>query len=115
PATYLGGTGSSSAGSFYSFGAAGASDRALGGLGSGGAYFGAPASNTVAGWIAVGITNNSNVDQTSFAVNYDGEQWRDGGNASLATQTMVMEYGFGNSFSSVTTWTAAGDPFNFTS
>ena len=41
--TYSTGTGSSNAGNFYSFGPAANSDRALGGLGSAGLYFGSPA------------------------------------------------------------------------
>ena len=45
-------TGSSNTGSFDSYGLAGSSDRALGGLAAGSAYFGAPATGSVAGWIA---------------------------------------------------------------
>lgn len=111
--TYLGGTGSSNSGSFYSFGASGDGERALGGVGSGGSYFGSPASGTVAGWSAVALTNNTGAAIDSFTVNYDGEQWRNGGNTSA--QTMVLEYGFGASFASVGSWTAPGAGFNFTS
>src|SRR5204863_10142841 len=49
--TYNSGTGSSNTGNFYSFGAAAATERALGGVASGGAYFGSPATGAVAGWI----------------------------------------------------------------
>lgn len=46
---------------------------------------------------------------------YNGEQWRDGGAATPNAQTMVVEYGFGTSFTAVSTWTPAGSGFNFTS
>lgn len=112
-ATIVGGTGSSNAGSFYSFGAAGSAERALGGAASGGAYFGAPAAGAIAGWMVVAFTNNTsgNIDNFSFA--YDGEQWRNGGNTSA--QTMVMEYGVGSSYASVGSWTAPGGSADFTS
>lgn len=109
--TVAAGTGSVNNGYFYSFGSS-ASDRALGGTGSGGTYFGSPASGAVAGWIAVALINNSGIAIPSFTVNFDGEQWRNGGNTSK--QTMVMQYGFGSSFSSVS-WVNAGSAFDFTS
>jgi hypothetical protein len=114
---YSAGAGSSGTGSFYSFGTGTDSDRALGGLASGSAYFGSPApsSGTVAGWLAVSFTNNTGAPITNPEIRYDGEQWRNGGNSSLASQTMVMEYGVGSSFTAVGTWTAAGTVFNFTS
>jgi hypothetical protein len=110
------GTGSSSTGSFYSFGVLGSgllTDRALGGLGSGAAYFGSPVAGTVAGWIALGLTNNTGAPINKLTLGYDGEQWRDGGNTS--SQVMKLEYGFGNSFSTVPTWAAPGGSFDFTS
>ncbi len=114
--TYAAGPGSSNAGAFYSFGVAGVNpleERALGGAASGGAYFGSPSSGTVAGWWAVAITNNTGAALSSFTVGFDGEQWRNGGNANA--QTMVMEYGYGASFGAVATWTAPGGAFDFTS
>ena len=114
--TYDASTGSATAGTFYSFGVAGTNavtDRALGGLASGNAYFGSPPSGTVAGWMAVGLTNNTGVAITRPAVSFDGEQWRNNGNTTQ--QTMVMEYGKGATFAAVTTWTPAGSSFNFTS
>lgn len=111
--TYGGDNGASNSGQFFSYGSTGSSERAFGGLGSGGAYFGSPASGSVAGWIAVSLTNNSGGDLSSFIVNFDGEQWRNGGNTDV--QTMVLEYGFGASFTTVATWTAAGGAFNFNS
>lgn len=111
--TYSGGTGSSSTGSFYSFGASAATDRALGGLASGGTYFGSPSSGAVAGYIAVQITNNSGSALDSFTLGFEGEQWRNGGNTTA--QAMVLEYGFGSTFAGVTTWTAPGGAFNWSS
>jgi len=115
--TYAAGTGSSTTGAIYSYGVAGVNpvgDRSLGGLASGNTYWGTPgpASGAVAGWWAVAITNNTGSTLTDFTVNFDGEQWRNGGNTSA--QTMVMEYGYGASFTSVS-WTAPGGAFNFIS
>jgi len=105
--------GSSSTGSFYSYGSTSSSDRALGGLGSGGSYFGSPGVGAVAGWIAFAATNTTGSTINSVTVNFNGEQWRNGGNTTA--QTMVMQYGFGTSFTSVPTWTPAGTTFNWTS
>jgi hypothetical protein len=110
---YVAGDGSGNTGGFYSYGSTGSADRALGGLGSGGAYFGAPASGAVAGWIVLALTNTSGHMLDGFTLHYDGEQWRNGGNTSA--QTMVLEYGFGASFASVSSWTAAGALFNWAS
>ncbi|MDB6000981.1 MAG: putative extracellular nuclease [Rhizobacter sp.] len=110
--TYAANTGSSNAGAFVSFGAAGNNDRALGGVGSGGAYFGAPASGAVAGYIAASFVNDTGAQLGGFDLGFDGEQWRNGGNTSA--QTMVFSYGFGSSFADVT-WTAPGAGFDFSS
>lgn len=106
--TYSTSTGSNgSTAGFFSFGSAGNSDRALGAVitnafaGSGG---------TVS--TALALTNNSGSALTSFTVRYDGEQWRNNGNASA--QSLVLQYGFGSSFAGIT-WTNAGSAFNFTS
>jgi hypothetical protein len=110
--TLLGGTGSGNAGSFYSFGAAGSSERALGSTASGGTYFGSPATGAVAGWIAVAFTNNSGTVLDGFNFRFDGEQWRNGGNT--ATQSLIFEFGFGDSFA--TTSFSPGSTFSlFTS
>lgn len=111
--TIVGGDGSSNTGSFYSFGTAASTDRALGGLASGGTYFGSPAAGALAGYIALAVSNDTGVALASFTVGYTGEQWRNGGNATA--QTMVLEYGFGSSFGTVASWTAAGSGFDFTS
>ncbi|WP_414561676.1 MULTISPECIES: ExeM/NucH family extracellular endonuclease [unclassified Anabaena] len=67
------GTGSNNAGSLYSFGATGDTDRALGSV----------ASNTT-GDIYYGIRflNDTDVVIPSLAINYIGEQWRNGGNTT---------------------------------
>jgi len=111
--TYLGNDGSSNTGSFYSYGTAGSADRALGGLGSAAAYFGTPASGAIAGYIAASFTNVSGSTLSGFTLGFDGEQWRNGGNTTA--QSMVMEYGFGSSFSSVSTWNAPGANFDWAS
>jgi hypothetical protein len=111
--------GSATNGRFYSFGAN--SDRALGGIGSG--AFGYPgdrattlAANQSAGWIAASITNSTGTPLTKFTLAYDGEQWSDAGdNEPPYAQTMQFEYGVGTNFSTVSSWTAPGGIFNFTS
>ena len=64
---YNAGTGSSTTGSFYSFGGSGATERALGSLASG-----------TPGNFAYGIrfTNDTGLARTNFIVSYTGEQWR---------------------------------------
>ena len=77
---YAADSGTSTTGSFYSYGATGNSDRALGGLGTGGTYFGSPASGAIAGWIAFSATaapsNNKATAEvgsgTSFGSGCDG-------------------------------------------
>ena len=107
------GTDTSSTGAFRAFGDSGSSERALGGVASGGTYFGSPASGAVAGWIAVAFTNGTGAALEGFSVGFNGEQWRNGGNTSA--QTMVLEYGYGASFGTVASWAAAGGSFDFTS
>ena len=70
------GTGSSTAGSFYSFGSTDSMERALGGVGSGGTYFGSPASDAVAGWMALALVNDTSATIDDLYLNYTGEQWR---------------------------------------
>lgn len=111
--TYGADTGGSNTGSFRSFGDAGSSERALGSTASGGAYFGSPASGALAGTISVALTNTSGSTLAGFTLGYSGEQWRNGGNTSA--QPLSFDYGFGATYAAVTTWTAAGAGFNFTS
>lgn len=70
------GTGSIGTGSLYSFGAAGAADRALGAVASG------SADPVLFGLIFV---NNSGSNVTSCSVSYTGEQWRNSGSANVHT------------------------------
>ncbi len=83
-------TGSSNAGALYSFGVAGTNpntDRALGGIASGGTgtFF----------WAGCYV-NNTGAPLTSVTIAYTGEQWRDGGNAVPVAQTMVFQYQVAN-------------------
>jgi len=110
---YASGTGSSNAGSFYSFGPAADSDRALGGAGSNGTYFGNAAAGSVAGWFALALTNATAAAIDELDLSFAGEQWRNGGNTS--TQDMVMEIGFGADFNTVTNWSAPGGGFTWSS
>ncbi|MCT7967674.1 putative Ig domain-containing protein [Laspinema sp. D1] len=109
--------GSSNRGSFYSYGLTDESDRALGGIGSRSDYFDNPATGTIAGWIAFAATNNTGLPINSITLNFDGEQWRNGGSLTPPTrqQTMRLEYGLEATFDTVTTWTMPGGNFNFTS
>ncbi len=103
--------GSSTTGTFYSFGSA-AGERALGAIGSGGAYWGSPANGATAGWMAVAFTINTSAAVNSFTISYTGEQWRD---ANTSAQNLLLEWGVGATFGAVTTWTAPGGSFDFTS
>lgn len=98
------GTGSSNAGGFYSFGSAGSSERALGSVASG---------STGTLNYALALTNNSGVALNSFTLNFDGEQWRNGG--VTAVHQLTVQYGFGATYAGVTNWTAAGASFDFSS
>ncbi len=111
--SYNVGPGSSIIGSFYSFGSTDANDRALGGVGSGGTYFGSPASDAVAGYIAVALKNLSGSSYTEFTIQFRGEQWRNGGNTTA--QSMVLQYGFGDTFTEVNSWTSPGGTFDYAS
>jgi len=100
---YLADDGTSNAGKFRSFGAAGSTERALGGVGSG----------SLSGWIAVAFDNATGHDLTGFKIGFDGEQWRNGGNATV--QSMVLQYGFGSSFATVANWVTPGGNFDWSS
>lgn len=63
---YTAGTGSSNAGDTYSFGSAGSTERALGGLQSG----------SLIPTIGASFTNNTGGTITSLNIAYTGEQWR---------------------------------------
>jgi hypothetical protein len=80
---YAIGTGSGNGGSFYSFGAISAADRALGGVGSGGAYFGSlrPPRCPSAGCLRC-RQQDGRCHERDF--DFDGEQWRNGGTSAHA-------------------------------
>jgi len=102
--SYRADTGASNAGAFYSFGAANSTERALGSIGS---------ASLNDGYIALAVTNNSGAALQGFKLSFDGEQWRNGGNTTA--QTMVFQYGFGSSFTTVAHWNTPGAGFNFSS
>lgn len=104
-AAYLADDGTSNAGKIRSFGAAGSTERALGGVGSA----------SYSGFIAVAFTNATGADLSGFKIGFDGEQWRNGGNTTLAAQSMVMQYGFGASFATVANWVTPGGNFDWAS
>lgn len=88
--TYNVATGSSNAGALYSFGIAGTNavtDRALGGIGSGG--------TGTFHWAGCFI-NNTGAELASVDIAYVGEQWRDGGNATNVAQPLVFQYQVAN-------------------
>src|SRR6218665_414004 len=82
-------TGTGTGGGFKNYGSAAAADRALGTL----ATKSIGASGTVAGYIAAAFKNTSGGNFDSFPISFDGEQWRNGGNAAI--QGLTLEYGFG--------------------
>lgn len=81
--------GDTTTGRFYSFGSIGDPERALGGIGSGGTYFGSPASGALAGYWGVKIQNNTGLTLSEFDVEYTIEQWRD---ANTSSQQLVAEW-----------------------
>jgi hypothetical protein len=107
---------SAAEGNFFSFGAAANSERALGAVGFGN-YAGANGFpfGVSLGWIAASFTNDTGGTLPEFTVGYRGEQWRDAGNGSPDPQEMIFEYGFGSSFATISSWTAPGGLFDWTS
>lgn len=89
--TVTAGTGSSNTGGFYSFGAAGSGDRALGSVASG-------ATGTLT--YALALTNDTGVDLSGFVLSFSGEQWRNGGSAGV--QSLSVQYGFGGAYTAAT-------------
>ena len=84
--TYRADNGSSSSGAFYSYGEYQQHQSGLGELGFGRRRWpsgsSGPASGAMAGWYAVALTNSTSETLDSCTINYDAEQWRDGGNAN---------------------------------
>ena len=112
-ASYNANNGSANTGSFYSYGSNDSTDRALGGLGSNGSYFGSPSSGALAGWLALSLTNETGTVLTNLNISFTGEQWRNGGNSSA--QSMLLQYGFGTSFTAVGSWTSPKGNFDWSS
>lgn len=111
--TYRVNNGDSASGSFFSYGLGSESDRALGAVGSGGAYFGTPAAGTNAGFMALALRNTTGQPLTRLSLQYTGQQWRQG--ASDDVNTLVLQYGLGETVADVQTWVAPGTAFNFDS
>jgi hypothetical protein len=92
-------TGSSSTGNTYSFGAAGAADRALGSI----------ASNTLTPSYGVLFYNESDSIITTLTISYTGEQYRYGGRTTGTQDSLRFEYSLsatGLAASGGGTWTA---------
>ena len=100
--TSYGASAGPSVGGFYSLGTDSSSERALGAVGS----------SAFEGWIAVAFANNSGSTVNSFTVGFDGEQWR---NSKAGPQTMVLQYGLGSTFETVSSWISPGGTFDWTS
>ncbi len=81
------GAGTATTGGFMSFGTSTSTERALGAVVSG---------TTVATagqeYFALRLTNNVGYTLDSFTLGYDGEQWRDGGNATPVPKTWTVQY-----------------------
>lgn len=81
---YNSGNGGSNAGALYSFGTTGSTDRALGSVGSG-------STGTV--FYGARFKNNTGTTITSLKITYTGEQWRNGGVASVQTVNFAYQTG----------------------
>ena len=103
------GSGQPSTGAFYSYGADGSTERALGILNSGGIT-----PNGSDAYIALRLVNNTGVTLNSFTLTYDGEQYRVGNSNTAET----LQFGFsttatGADWFSTATFTSA-PALNFT-
>ena len=93
-ATYTAGTGSANGGDSYSFGAAAATERALGGLQSGSLIpsFGAQLQNNTGGIL------------TGLVISYTGEQWRLGTSARVVPDRLDFQYSVNATSLTTGTW-----------
>lgn len=91
-ATYTAGTGSSNAGDTYSFGAAGSSERALGGLLSG----------SLTPSFGASVVNDTGTTLTDLLVGYTGEQWRLG--STGRTDRLDFQYSLDATSLTTGTW-----------
>ena len=87
-------TGASNAGDTYSYGSAGATDRAFGGLQSG----------TLIPVFGAAFTNDTGVTVTSLTVTYSGEQWRTGNAAVARDDRLDFQYSLDASSLTSGTW-----------
>jgi hypothetical protein len=85
--------GTQNTGSFYSFGSTGNNDRALGDITSN-TLSNVPGAGIVDTdvFIALRLTNNTGQTLTGVDVAYNGEQWRDGGAATPASDALKFAY-----------------------
>lgn len=92
--SYAAGTGSSTTGNTYSFGASGSTDRALGGL----------LSSSLTPTIGACFTNNTGAAINSLAIAYTGEEWRLG----TAARTDQINFQYSTSATALNngTWTS---------
>lgn len=111
---YRASSGADAGGYFYSYGLNNDSDRALGALGSGGAYWGSPASSALSGYIALAVRNDSGLTLQGVSVHWDAEQWRVA-ESNQGSDTLDFRYGFGETFQSVTSWLNPGASFKYNS
>jgi uncharacterized protein len=96
-------TGGSGTGDTYSYGAAAATDRALGGLQSG----------TLIPVIGAAFVNNTTATITALDVAYTGEQWRIGNTAAARDDRLDFQYSLNATSLTTGTWTDA-DSLDFT-
>ncbi len=93
--TYSAGTGSSTSGDTYSFGAAGSADRAFGSLQTG--------SNLAT--IGASFVNNTGASLASLVIAYTGEQWRLGASGRATPDRLDFQISFNATSLSTGTWT----------
>ena len=62
--------------------------------------------------LALALTNTSGAALSGVNLRYDGEQWRHA--AQDVPNVVVLSYGIGSTFASVTNWTTPGGSFDFT-
>ena len=90
------GTGSANTGSFWSFGASGSAERALGMTSSNTMATPPPITGTSPdngeSYYGARLTNNTGVNLANFTLSYAGEQWRDGGAATPVAQQISFSW-----------------------
>lgn len=94
---YKGDAGTSNGGDTYSYGSAGAAERALGSL----------ASNTLSTQYGAKFINNTGTTITSLTISYQGEQWRFGGSAAPRVDNDSLRFLYSTTATGVSDTTAA--------